>query len=227
VDNTYKRNSQSQLVLPSQIIIENSYIKDLFKGLNLAYVLPSHTTLSRWLLDEKIAQAFHNTAIAATTMWKDLDHSAQKCKELILQFCYYDANKKPFDLPYIQGLDTSMLWWRSIRSHPNHLSELAQRLFNKQICLGVEKLEGMITIRSYHIINIQSELTYFDAKLTESKLCEMVNIATIDDNIINKEELSRNNDDAYKKSSNSLFQTNILLEDFVNLQDPIFQDREI
>ncbi|CAG8733847.1 36295_t:CDS:2 [Gigaspora margarita] len=62
--------------------------------------------------------------------WKDLGYFAQKCKERILHFCYYDANKKPFDLSYVQGLDTPMLWWESIKSQPNHLSELAQRLFS-------------------------------------------------------------------------------------------------
>ncbi|CAG8581219.1 30037_t:CDS:1, partial [Racocetra persica] len=36
-----------------------------------------------------------------------------------------------------------------------------------------------------------------------------------------------NNDDMYEESSNSLSLNYIILEDVVNLQDPIFQDREI
>ncbi|CAG8831336.1 32513_t:CDS:1, partial [Racocetra persica] len=71
------------------------------------------------------------------------------------------------------------------------------------------------------------ELTYFNTELTESELREMVKIATIDDYITDEEELSGNNDDAYEESPNSLSQTNIILEDFVNLRDPIFQDREV
>ncbi|CAG8809984.1 3138_t:CDS:2, partial [Dentiscutata erythropus] len=54
-------------------------------------------------------EAFRNAAITASTIWK---------------------RKKLFDLSYVHGLDTSMLWWRSIKSKPHHLSELAQKLFS-------------------------------------------------------------------------------------------------
>ncbi|CAG8793888.1 14358_t:CDS:1, partial [Racocetra persica] len=53
----------------------------------------------------------------------------QEYKELISQFHYYEAKKKPFDLLYVRDLDTSMLWWGSIKNQPRHLSELAQKLF--------------------------------------------------------------------------------------------------
>ncbi|CAG8796077.1 32142_t:CDS:2 [Gigaspora margarita] len=149
-------------------------------------------------------------------LWRGLGYFAQKYKELILQFYYYDANKKPFDLFYVQGLDMAMLWWGFIK--------------NKRTCFGVEKLEEMAKIRAYHIANIQSELTCFDAKLTEFELYEMVKIATIDDYIADEEEICRNNDsdniDTYEESSNLLCQT-IILKDIVNLWDPVFQDREV
>lgn len=76
-------------------------------------------------------------------------------------------------------------------------------------------------------MNIRSELPYFDAELTESELREMVKIATIDDYILDEDEIGENNDDIYEESSNTLSQNYIILEDVVNLQDPIFQDREI
>lgn len=41
-------------------VIENPYIKNLFKGLNPAYVLPSRTTLSGRLLDEEVAHVQNN-----------------------------------------------------------------------------------------------------------------------------------------------------------------------
>ncbi|CAG8727008.1 24690_t:CDS:1, partial [Racocetra persica] len=59
------------------------------------------------------------------------------------------------------------------------------------------------------------------------ELCEMVKIATIDDYVTGEEELSGNNDNTYEESSNSLSQTTIILEDIVNLRNPVFQDREI
>ncbi|CAG8747657.1 21553_t:CDS:2, partial [Racocetra persica] len=54
-------------------------------------------------------KAFWDAAITASTLWKNSLHSEQECKELISQFRYYEAKKKPFDLPYVQDLDTSML----------------------------------------------------------------------------------------------------------------------
>ncbi|CAG8708244.1 1015_t:CDS:2 [Cetraspora pellucida] len=41
-------------------VIENPYIKNLFKSLNPTYVLPSHTTLSGRLLDEEFARIENN-----------------------------------------------------------------------------------------------------------------------------------------------------------------------
>ncbi|CAG8708240.1 1014_t:CDS:2 [Cetraspora pellucida] len=154
----------------------------------------------------------------------DLGHSAQECKELISQFRYYDSNKKPFDLSYIQGLFSIS---PSQANCERNFSTLKWFIGDKQTCLGIEKLEGMAKIRFYHMANIRNKLTYFDTELTESELREMIKIATIDDYITNEKELSENNEDAYEEIPNLLSQTNIILEDFVNLRDPIFQDREI
>ncbi|CAG8706110.1 11798_t:CDS:2, partial [Funneliformis mosseae] len=144
------------------------------------------------------------------------------CKELISEFWYYDAKKKPFDLPYVQSLDTPILWWGSIKSQPRHLPELAFQLFSispsqascernfsilkwfisdRHTRLNVTKLEGMVKIRSYYITNIRNELIYYGKELKESELRKIVNISAIAN-------------------------TNLVLEDFVNLRDPIFQDGE-
>ncbi|CAG8733843.1 36294_t:CDS:1, partial [Gigaspora margarita] len=77
--------------------------------------------------------------------------------------------------------------------------------------------------------NIQCELTYFDAELTEFELCEIVKIATIDDYITDKEEILEIIIAIiliYEESSNLLCQT-IILEDIVNLRDPVFQDKKV
>lgn len=75
-NNAHRRDSQLQIALPPQVninydklvlktwvmanisfeVIENPYIKCLFKNLNPAYVLPSRTTLSERLLDEEVAR---------------------------------------------------------------------------------------------------------------------------------------------------------------------------
>ncbi|CAG8461611.1 10539_t:CDS:2 [Racocetra persica] len=75
-NNTYRRNSQLNPNLPSQVnnyydelllkawimaniafeVVENSFIKSLFKAHNPAYTLPSYTTLSERLLDKEFAR---------------------------------------------------------------------------------------------------------------------------------------------------------------------------
>ncbi|CAG8492071.1 4161_t:CDS:1, partial [Gigaspora rosea] len=64
-------------------------------------------------------------------------------------------------------------------------------------------------------------------KLTKSELHKIVKIATSNDYILDKNEIGKNNDNLYKESSNTLSQNYIILEDIVNLQNPVFQDREI
>ncbi|CAG8640771.1 13512_t:CDS:2 [Gigaspora margarita] len=139
----------------------------------------------------------------------------QKCKELISQLRYYYANKKPFDLSYVQGLDTPIISPSQANCKRN-FSTLKCFIGDKRTCLGIEKLEGMAKIRAYHMANIQSELTYFDAELTEFELCKMVKIATIDDYITDEKAICGNNDsdniDAYEENSNLSCQT-IILED--------------
>ena len=174
-----------------------------------------------------------------------MGHSEQECKELISEFRHYDAKKKPFDLPYVQGLDTPMLWWGSIKSQPHHLSELAHRLFSifpsqascernfstlkwfigdRRTRLNVTKLEGMAKIRSYYMTNIRKELVYYGKELKESELREAVNISAIDNIISLNEEEEQDNNDSRLSSPNEdlLARINLVLEDFVNLRNLIF-----
>ena len=58
-----------------------------------------------------------------------MNHSEQESNELISQLRRFEAKLPPYDLPYVEKLDTPELWWSSIKIKPNHLSELAIRLF--------------------------------------------------------------------------------------------------
>ena len=76
------------------------------------------------------------------------------------------------------------------------------------------------------MINIRNELVYYGKELKESELREAVNISAIGNIIsLNKEDNNNNN---YKLTFNEdlLANTNLVLKDFVNLRNPIFQDEE-
>ena len=140
-----------------------------------------------------------------------------------------------------------MLWWGSIKSQPRHLPELAFRLFSispsQASCkrnfstlkwfigdshtrLNVTRLEGMVKIRSYYMTNIRNELVYYGKELKESELHEAVNISAIGNIISLNEEDNNNNNCRLTFNEDLLANTNLVLEDLVNLRDPIFQDGE-
>ena len=108
----------------------------------------------------------------------------------------FEAHLAPYDLPYIENMDTPELWWGSIKHNSYHLAELALRLFgiipSQSSCernfsilkwligdwrtrLAVQKLENMIKIRSYYLTNIKSELLYYGKELTNNELKESNN----------------------------------------------------
>ncbi|CAG8795456.1 31458_t:CDS:2, partial [Gigaspora margarita] len=95
----------------------------------------------------------------------------------------------------------------SIKSQPHHLFELAIRLFS--ISLSQANCEKNFLTLKWFV----DELTYFGTELTKSELCEMVKLATIDDHIVDK---VNENNNTYEGD----------LKDFVNLRDPVFQERD-
>ncbi|CAG8828909.1 3669_t:CDS:1, partial [Gigaspora margarita] len=67
--------------------------------------------------------------------------------------------------------------------------------------------------------------------LTEFELREIVKLATIDNDIDDcldyniVDEVNENNN-TYEGDLSLLFQNNLILEDFVNFRDPVFQERD-
>lgn len=129
-----------------------------------------------------------------------MNHSEQESNELISQLRKFEAKSPPYDLPYIEKFDTPELWWGSIKTIPNHLPELAIRLFgiipSQSNCernfstlkwiigdhrtrLAVQKLEDISKIRSYYLTNMKAELLYHGKELTYSELRNMVNDSSI------------------------------------------------
>ena len=119
-----------------------------------------------------------------------MNHSEQESNELISQLRRFETNLPPYDLPYIEKFDTPELWWGSIKTIPNHLPELAIRLFgiipsncernfstlkwviigDRRTRLAVQKLEDISKIRSYYLTNTKAEFLYHGKELTYSEL---------------------------------------------------------
>jgi hypothetical protein len=78
------------------------------------------------------------------------------------------------------------------------------------------------------MINIQNELIYYGKELMESELRKAVNISSIG-NIISFNEEEEQENDYVRLSFNendNLSAHTLILKDFIDLQNPIFQDRE-
>ncbi|CAG8575908.1 8720_t:CDS:2 [Funneliformis mosseae] len=104
-------------------VIDNPFIRDLFQELNLRYIPPLRTTLSEQLLDQEVTRVslniekelkfldhlILNAALIATKLWQSLSYDKQESYELISHLCRFEAYLAPYDLPYIENMDTSEL----------------------------------------------------------------------------------------------------------------------
>ncbi|CAJ0754641.1 21882_t:CDS:10 [Entrophospora sp. SA101] len=102
-----------------------------------------------YLLCYYIHPLYREAALVAVKLWKNLNHSEQETK------------LSPYDLPYVEEMDTPELWWGSIKNKPSHLSEIAIRLF------------GITPTQS------NSELLYYDKTSTSNELRNVANDSSV------------------------------------------------
>ncbi|RHZ62888.1 hypothetical protein Glove_334g4 [Diversispora epigaea] len=183
---------------------------------------------------------FREIALTAVQLWQNLGHSDNSCKELLSQLRRYEAKLNPFDLIYIE-IDTPQVWWGSIKKKPQHLVQLAIRLFSitpsQASCkrnfstlkwllgdhrtrMNITKLEGMTKVKSYYLSNICNELKYYGKELTENDIRSVINntnmgdILELDDE---ESEIDINNNILNDNNNNSLIIENIIdLNNFEN-----------
>ncbi|GBB99039.1 hypothetical protein RclHR1_00340030 [Rhizophagus clarus] len=132
-------------------------------------------------------EAFHDAAITASSLRKNLRHSEKECS------------------------DTPILWWASIKNQ--QLSELAIRLFS--ISPSQTSCE-----RNFSTL---SELNYYGKELMDSELRKAVNISSIGNIMTLNEEVEQENNVRLSFNEND---NHTLILDVIDLQSPIFQDRE-
>ncbi|RHZ88171.1 hypothetical protein Glove_26g327 [Diversispora epigaea] len=217
------------------IIFNKRYEEFLHPIYTLTYFLHPHYR-GRGLKDS----VFREIALTAVQLWQNLGHSDNSCKELLSQLRRYEAKLNPFDLTYTE-IDTPQVWWGSIKKKPQHLVQLAIRLFSitpsQASCerdfstlkwllgdhrtrMNITILEGMTKVRSYYLSNICNELKYYGKELTENDIRSVINntnmgdILELDDE---ESEIDINNNILNDNNNNSLIIGNIIdLNNFEN-----------
>ncbi|CAG8842921.1 16902_t:CDS:1, partial [Racocetra persica] len=79
---------------------------------------------------------------------------------------------------------------------------------------------------SYYMTNIWEELNCLGVELTENELREMVNLSSIN-SFIEDEADEKNKSENNICEDDLLSRANLVLEETVNLKDPIFQEEDI
>ncbi|RHZ85688.1 hypothetical protein Glove_62g26 [Diversispora epigaea] len=217
------------------IIFNKRYEEFLYPIYTLTYFLHPHYR-GRGLKDS----VFREIALTAVQLWQNLRHSDNSYKELLSQLRRYEAKLNPFDLTYTE-IDTPQVWWGSIKKKPQHLVQLAIRLFSitpsQASCernfstlkwllgdhrtrMNITKLEGMTKVRSYYLSNICNKLKYYGKELTENDIRSVINNTNMGDilELDDKEsEIDINNNILNDNNNNSLIIGNIIdLNNFEN-----------
>ncbi|CAH1770403.1 14805_t:CDS:2, partial [Entrophospora sp. SA101] len=104
-----------------------------------------------YLLCYYIHPLYREAALVAVKLWKNLNHSEQ-----------FEAKLSPYDLPYVEEMDTPELWWGDCRTR-----------------LAIQRLENISKIRSYYLTNIKAELLYYDKTSTSNELRNVANDSSV------------------------------------------------
>ena len=115
-------------------------------------------------------------------------------RELVAQMIKFKENQSPYNMDYIDEINTPMSWWSCIDDSPNHLKCLAKKLFSIvphsasceriwSICgwmygdrrtnLSMHHLEGMSKIHNWYLSNMKDELKIVGESLSEQEILEL------------------------------------------------------
>ena len=115
-------------------------------------------------------------------------------RELVAQMIKFKENQSPYNMDYIDEINTPMSWWSCIDDSPNHLKRLAKKLFSIvphsasceriwSICgwmygdrrtnLSMHHLEGMSKIHNWYLSNMKDELKIVGESLSEQEILEL------------------------------------------------------
>ncbi|CAJ0840733.1 1754_t:CDS:2 [Entrophospora sp. SA101] len=117
----------------------------------------------------------------AGSIWKDLGHNQDSCKDLYAQLRKYQLHSEPYDAPFSNNYDTPYSWWMTCNDQTDNLKKLALKIFavtpSSACCerifsslgwfygkhhqnLSLEKLEAMAKIHRYYITDAKKELGF-------------------------------------------------------------------
>ncbi len=89
--------------------------------------------------------------------------------------------------------------------------------------LSVKKLESIVKICSYYLINIKSELSFYEKELNEIELREVVNISVVGEIMALDEDIQDEYDDIDDLILEGQSIT-LILEEIVDLTQPFFNN---
>ncbi|CAJ0874513.1 1873_t:CDS:2 [Entrophospora sp. SA101] len=134
---------------------------------------------------------------AALCIWIPVKKTSTNTDILIAQLRAYEAYEYPYDVKFVEGIETPKTWWVGCKQEKNYIQMLSLKILSiiphnvnceclfsvlgwfmskRRTCLNVERLNKMARLHSYYISNGKSLLNYpvddvdddkFNEELTE------------------------------------------------------------
>ena len=133
----------------------------------------------------------------AGSIWKDLGHSQDSCKDLYAQLRRYQLHLDPYNAPFSNNYDTPYSWM-TCHDQTDNLKKLALKIFaitpSSACCerifsslgwfygkrrqnLSLEKLEAMAKIHRYYITDAKKELGFVAQGKSEDDIRNWISAA--------------------------------------------------
>ncbi|CAH1769588.1 7493_t:CDS:2, partial [Entrophospora sp. SA101] len=140
----------------------------------------------------------HCIKVFNESIWKDLGHNQNSCKDLYAQLRKYQLHSEPYDAPFSDNYDTPYSWWMTCNDQTDNLKKLALKIFavtpSSACCerifsslgwfygkrhqnLSLEKLEAMAKIHRYYITDAKKELGFVAQDKSENDVRSWINAA--------------------------------------------------
>jgi hypothetical protein len=201
--------------------------------------------------------AFTVIANYAGELWQKMGKSKKSCEKLITQLRIYKEQKRivnnkpnPYVSPYTIGSDTPLMWWNTCEAKPNHLRQLAIKLFSitpssaacermfssmgwlygkRRTQLGIDQLGGLAKIYRFNLSNAAKQ---FHQTQTEISPEMMKNVAETVFNELEGEIFPEESEDPELLNPAEHLYTNepnlkLDISDVINFQSPIFHSNGI
>ncbi|CAG8731570.1 608_t:CDS:2, partial [Acaulospora morrowiae] len=193
---------------------------------------------------------FQVACITAGNYWKALGHDQAECNDLLREFRKYKRREDPYDMEYDPSNEFPLAWWLTFNDKSN-IEELAVKMFSivpsqvscernfsilkwfysdRRNRLNIKHIESMAKLRSFWLLNIRNELTFYGKNLSEQDLRNYANTSIIQqfsssqDSYYNEESVISQSTEL---STNQLLSNQLEIANIVNLSLLFFESDEL